>query len=244
MPRQINRGQLAQQQRDPGTDGYFPGDAQQLHRLGHRPELEVLPPEPQDGGAPRIGYFPDGIVERIAEIQRLKKDGWSMARIAERFGARGTTADASQPPAPAPSARPAMEQRRIVGLLAGLPDGLGEAGSFAGRDADSRTASIAGRADGGGGRRLRSIGRCAPGAEMLGDPRHAPAVLLQALDLGDPLDDPVGEIADRGAHAILRLRRQHFGLRHDAPTDVVVERRPGDTRLFQDLFAVEQVVLG
>ena len=69
------------------------------------PKPEVLPPEPQDGGAPRIGYFPDGIVERIAEIQRLKKDGWSMARIASHFGAGGSTPPPDQaPPAPAPAA--------------------------------------------------------------------------------------------------------------------------------------------
>jgi class 3 adenylate cyclase len=67
------------------------------------PKPEVLPPEPQDGGAPRIGYFPDGIVERIAEIQRLKKDGWSMARIASHFGAGGSV-PAAVPAAPAPSA--------------------------------------------------------------------------------------------------------------------------------------------
>lgn len=52
------------------------------------PKPEVLPPEPQDGGAPRLGYFPDDVVARIGEIQRLKKEGWSMPRIAEHFGAR------------------------------------------------------------------------------------------------------------------------------------------------------------
>lgn len=65
------------------------------------PKPEVLPPEPQDGGAPRIGYFPDEIVGRITEIQRLKKDGWSMARIAGHFGARGAA------PAPVQAATPA-----------------------------------------------------------------------------------------------------------------------------------------
>ncbi|MDB5944549.1 MAG: hypothetical protein JWQ13_4115 [Ramlibacter sp.] len=66
------------------------------------PKPEVLPPEPQDGGAPRIGYFPDEILGRIAEIQRLKKDGWSMTRIAEHFGARQAPAGtAEQPPRPA-----------------------------------------------------------------------------------------------------------------------------------------------
>jgi len=50
------------------------------------PRPQVLPPGPQDGAAPRIGYFPDDIAKRIAEIQRLKKDGWDMKRIAQHFG--------------------------------------------------------------------------------------------------------------------------------------------------------------
>ncbi len=79
------------------------------------PKPEVLPPEPQDGGAPRIGYFPDAIVGRIAEIQRLKKEGWSMARIAEHFGDRGAAPAPIQPivPAPAPQQAPhGMEPAR------------------------------------------------------------------------------------------------------------------------------------
>jgi class 3 adenylate cyclase len=51
------------------------------------PKPEVLPPGPAHGAAPRIGYFPDEIVGRIAEIQRLKRDGWSMKAIAEHFAA-------------------------------------------------------------------------------------------------------------------------------------------------------------
>ena len=80
------------------------------------PKPEVLPPEPQDGGAPRIGYFPDGIVARITEIQRLKKDGWSMARIAEHFGGRSSgpaeptgLAPTAAPPVPDPTPRPAAD---------------------------------------------------------------------------------------------------------------------------------------
>jgi class 3 adenylate cyclase len=84
------------------------------------PKPEVLPPEPQDGGAPRIGYFPDEILERIAEIQRLKKEGWSMTRIAEHFGARqapgGTAAQPPRPADPAPGVEPraAAPQRPVA----------------------------------------------------------------------------------------------------------------------------------
>ena len=68
------------------------------------PKPDVLPPEPSDGDAPRIGYFPDDIVERIAQIQRLKKDGWSMARIAAHFG--GPQAPAAIPDPVASSSSP------------------------------------------------------------------------------------------------------------------------------------------
>jgi class 3 adenylate cyclase len=58
------------------------------------PRPQVLPPGPHDGAAPRIGYFPDDIAKRIGDIQRLKKEGWDMKRIAQHFG--------SAPPAAGP----------------------------------------------------------------------------------------------------------------------------------------------
>ena len=64
---------------------------------------QVLPPGPQDGAAPRIGYFPDGVVERITDVQRLKSQGWSMTRIAEHFGAVPTPAAAAARSAHAPA---------------------------------------------------------------------------------------------------------------------------------------------
>jgi class 3 adenylate cyclase len=66
---------------------------------GLLPRPDVLPPE--EGAAPRIGFFPDGTVERIQEIQRLKSEGWSMARIAQHFehgGSEPATAARSMPP--------------------------------------------------------------------------------------------------------------------------------------------------
>ena len=53
------------------------------------PRPEVLPPAPDDGAAPRIGYFQPGVIARIEEIQRLKREGWSISRITERFGVPG-----------------------------------------------------------------------------------------------------------------------------------------------------------
>ena len=68
---------------------------------GLLPRPEVLPPNPDDGAAPRIGYFPDDTVDRVNEIQRLKGQGWSIARIASHFGGRpGVVASAGQAPAP------------------------------------------------------------------------------------------------------------------------------------------------
>lgn len=66
--------------------------------LGIVPRPEVLPPEPQDGAAPRIGYFPEETAQRIAEIQRLKQEGWSMGRIAAHFGAAPPAGETRQPP--------------------------------------------------------------------------------------------------------------------------------------------------
>jgi adenylate cyclase len=62
---------------------------------GLLPRPDVLPPDPSDGSAPRIGYFPDDTVDRILEIQRLKADGWSIGRIARHFeqGARGESTE-------------------------------------------------------------------------------------------------------------------------------------------------------
>jgi adenylate cyclase len=62
------------------------------------PRPEVLPPEPRDGAAPRIGYFPDEVVKRIAEIKRLKADGWSITRIAEQFASEPISAAAGAGP--------------------------------------------------------------------------------------------------------------------------------------------------
>jgi adenylate cyclase len=80
------------------------------------PRPDVLPPEPQDGAAPRIGYFPDEIVQRIEDIQRLKRDGWSITRITEHFVGARTVA-----PAPTIDARsvalartPAMQERASI----------------------------------------------------------------------------------------------------------------------------------
>lgn len=64
------------------------------------PRPDVLPPEPADGAAPRIGYFPEDVIHRIAEIQRLKRDGWSMKAIAEHFKAPGSGARAARSAAP------------------------------------------------------------------------------------------------------------------------------------------------
>jgi len=61
------------------------------------PRPQVLPPGPEHGAAPRIGYFPDDTLARLEEIQRLKTQGWSIARIAEHL--------AAHPPAQPPVAR-------------------------------------------------------------------------------------------------------------------------------------------
>jgi class 3 adenylate cyclase/DNA-binding transcriptional MerR regulator len=65
------------------------------------PRPQVLPPGPEHGAAPRIGYFPDDTIARIEVIQRLKRDGWSIQRIAEHLAAHPPAAP-GQPAAPVP----------------------------------------------------------------------------------------------------------------------------------------------
>ncbi len=81
--------------------------------LGIVPRPDVLPPEPQDGAAPRIGYFPEDTVQRVADIQRLKNEGWSMAAIAEHFSTR-TAALPVEPRVDASIAAAALPARTVA----------------------------------------------------------------------------------------------------------------------------------
>ena len=38
------------------------------------PRPQVLPPGPEQGAAPRIGFFPDDTIARVEEIQRLTRE--------------------------------------------------------------------------------------------------------------------------------------------------------------------------
>ncbi len=58
------------------------------------PRPRVLPPGPEHGAAPRIGFFPDDTITRVETIQRLKREGWSITRIVEHFSGRVTDAEA------------------------------------------------------------------------------------------------------------------------------------------------------
>ncbi|WP_048440657.1 MerR family transcriptional regulator [Caenimonas sp. SL110] len=77
------------------------------------PKPQVLPPQANDGAAPRIGYFPDDILERIAQVQQLKRDGLSISQISARFAGKPaqavpalTTALPTAQPAPEPTRPP------------------------------------------------------------------------------------------------------------------------------------------
>ncbi|HET8744621.1 MAG TPA: adenylate/guanylate cyclase domain-containing protein [Ramlibacter sp.] len=59
----------------------------------------VLPPGPEHGAAPRIGFFPDDTLARIETIQRLKREGWSITRIAGHFAAASHAGTAAPTPA-------------------------------------------------------------------------------------------------------------------------------------------------
>lgn len=76
------------------------------------PRPQVLPPGPEHGAAPRIGYFPDDTIARIETIQRLKREGWSITRIAEHL--------AAHPPA-GPGAAPVPEVAQGLGARLPVP---------------------------------------------------------------------------------------------------------------------------
>ena len=53
--------------------------------LGILPNPIVLPPQTDEERATRMGYFPDGAIERVKQVQELKKEGLSMTVISQRF---------------------------------------------------------------------------------------------------------------------------------------------------------------
>lgn len=71
------------------------------------PRPQVLPPGPEHGAAPRIGYFPDDTIARVEAIQRFKREGWSIARIAEHLAAHPPVPGPTPAPAPPPMTVPA-----------------------------------------------------------------------------------------------------------------------------------------
>jgi class 3 adenylate cyclase/DNA-binding transcriptional MerR regulator len=55
--------------------------------LGILPNPVIRAPGENEGRATRLGYFDDGAVQRIQQVQQLKKQGMSMAKIAEELSA-------------------------------------------------------------------------------------------------------------------------------------------------------------
>lgn len=55
------------------------------------------------GGPRQLGFFPDHSIERIRDIQRLKREGYSMAEIAARMG---TSSQSDKTQAPHPTTAP------------------------------------------------------------------------------------------------------------------------------------------
>jgi class 3 adenylate cyclase/DNA-binding transcriptional MerR regulator len=61
--------------------------------LGILPRPLVGGPEPGSGNVRRIGYFEDYVIERIGDVQRLKREGLTMSDIAGRFARPGAGAE-------------------------------------------------------------------------------------------------------------------------------------------------------
>lgn len=75
--------------------------------------LVSAPGREEQGRARQLGYFPESAVDRIVEIQRLKREGCAMAEIVARLAAAGTAASGAEP-APAPASQEAEPPRLTV----------------------------------------------------------------------------------------------------------------------------------
>jgi class 3 adenylate cyclase len=107
--------------------------------LGILPKPVVQRSGPEEGRAPRLGYFPEEALRVIAEVQRLKQEGLSMARIAARFRgehaeraapvqpARVETTIAAAPPAAAATPAPEMPRPPMAERRAGPGNGVAPA---------------------------------------------------------------------------------------------------------------------
>ena len=72
--------------------------------LGLLPKPDVRRPDGVGERARQLGYFPDDALDRVAEIQRLKREGLSMDQIAMRLGpTAGAAAGAESPPETSPA---------------------------------------------------------------------------------------------------------------------------------------------
>ena len=73
--------------------------------LGILPNPVIKTPGENEGRATRLGYFDDAAVQRIQQVQQLKKQGMSMAQIAEALSA-ALTKDIQSEPAGDPATSP------------------------------------------------------------------------------------------------------------------------------------------
>lgn len=80
--------------------------------LGILPSPVIKTPAGDAGRATRLGYFEDSAVDQVQQVQLLKKQGLSMAQIAEQIG--GTNL-APAPPEPVSSAGPARQVSSVRG---------------------------------------------------------------------------------------------------------------------------------
>lgn len=78
------------------------------------------------GGPRQLGFFPDHSIERIREIQRLKQEGHSMAKITARLGTSPQSGETQVPPPTtiSPSPPPAANPHSIPANEANVPSGL------------------------------------------------------------------------------------------------------------------------
>jgi len=77
--------------------------------LGILPNPTVMTPQGGDSRATRLGYFDDSALDTIKRVKELKKEGLTMAQIADQLGSTKSQATTERGQSPAPTGRPAVQ---------------------------------------------------------------------------------------------------------------------------------------
>jgi adenylate cyclase len=205
---------------------------------GLLPRPRVLPPGPEHGAAPRIGYFPDDAIERVETIQRLKREGWSITRMAEFFAAGGAAPGSSRSaeaggmaPAAASGASAASQVPAHRPVQVSAPVASSGAGDFAPAGAFPRlTPANSPNPAWLVNERFRLVW-------VNEEARQSPvSPFVRAATAGSVFEHLLRLDADRGREALLRFHLEAAKARGALPDDLFTDLPEGEPGRLQELY--------